>query len=33
VYKQLERKSDALRHYTIAMNLDPKVCCVILMGG
>jgi len=29
VYKQLERKSDALRHYTIAMNLDPKVCFVV----
>ena len=31
VYKQLERKSDALRHYTIAMNLDPKVCFVLLI--
>jgi len=25
VYKQLGNKSEALRHYTIAMNLDPKV--------
>ena len=27
VYRQLDLKADALRHYTIAMNLDPKVCC------
>lgn len=25
VYKKLHNRSDALRHYTIAMNLDPKV--------
>lgn len=25
VYKQLGNRSEALRHYTIAMNLDPKV--------
>lgn len=25
VYKKLHNRADALRHYTIAMNLDPKV--------
>jgi anaphase-promoting complex subunit 3 len=26
VYKALHEKTAALRHFTIAMNLDPKVC-------
>jgi len=30
VYKQLGNKSEALRHYTIAMNLDPKVSSSLL---
>jgi anaphase-promoting complex subunit 3 len=25
VYKRLDQNGDALRHYTVAMNLDPKV--------
>lgn len=25
VYKRLDLNGDALRHYTVAMNLDPKV--------
>lgn len=26
VYKALRQKPDAIKHFTIALNLDPKVC-------
>jgi anaphase-promoting complex subunit 3 len=26
VYKIIRDKTNAIRHFTIAMNLDPKVC-------
>lgn len=31
VYKALRRKGDAIRHFTMALNLDPKVCLLIHM--
>ena len=32
VYKRLGRKGDAIRHFTMALNLDPKVSSAILIA-
>ena len=31
LYKSVRDKGQAVRHFTIALNLDPKVCFVILI--
>jgi anaphase-promoting complex subunit 3 len=31
LYKSLRDKGQAVRHFTIALNLDPKVCFIVLM--
>lgn len=31
VYKVLREKGEAIKHFTMALNLDPKVCCMKLL--
>lgn len=30
LYKMIRQKALAIKHFTIALNLDPKVCCTVL---
>lgn len=32
LYKMMRDKTSAIRHFTIALNLDPKVCLVVVYG-
>jgi hypothetical protein len=31
LYKSLRDKGQAVRHFTIALNLDPKICLIVLI--